>query len=406
MTRASKGVSALGAYLALYVALYGGFGTASPFLPSFLSERGLTPSQIGVLLAAGTAIRLLSAPLAAQIADRLGRPRLILLIFLALSAAVALLYLPAVGFAALVGVSLMHATSLAPVTPAADALALGQRKRFDYGWVRGAGSAAFVVGTFVSGFVTDRHGLTAMLPLNAACLAAAAVCAAFLPVAKPETAGVPANREKAGDIRVLLRDRAFMLTVAMAALILASHAMHDAFAVIRWRAAGYSGQLISVLWSEAVIAEVVVFTLAGPWLLRRFSPPTCAALAAVAGVLRWVVVSLTLSPVAVALVEPLHGLTFALLHLAAMRILAVTVPANLATTAQAFYGTVAAGAASALATLASGPLYEAFGGLAFLAMAALCALALIPAFLLSKTGVPVAESEAIRNKQASSDGRV
>ena len=406
MNRAGRSVSALGAYLALYVALYAGFGTASPFLPSFLSERGLTPSQIGVLLAAGTAIRLLSAPLAAQIADRLGRPRLVLLIFLAMSAAVALLYLPAVGFAALVGVSLLHATALAPVTPAADALALGQRRQFDYGWVRGAGSAAFVVGTFVSGFFTDGHGLAAMLPLNAACLAAATVCAAFLPAAQPDATAAAESREHAGDIRVLLRDRAFMLTVAMAALILSSHAMHDAFAVIRWRAAGFSGQVISVLWSEAVIAEVVVFTLAGPWLLRRFSPPTCAAAAAAAGILRWVVVSLTLSPVAVALVEPLHGLTFALLHLAAMRILAVTVPVSLATTAQAFYGTVAAGAASALATLASGPLYEAFGGLAFLAMAGLCGLALIPAFLLAKTGVPVAESEAIRDKRASNGERL
>ena len=387
----------LAAYLALYVALYAGFGTASPFLPSFLSERGLTPSQIGLLLAAGTAIRLLSAPLAAQVADRTGRPRLVLLVFLGLSSAVALLYLPASGFAALVGVSLLHASTLAPVTPTADALALGQRRTFDYGWVRGAGSAAFVVGTLVSGLVIDARGLAAMLPMNAACLATAAACAVFLPVAgAPAKSGTTGH---AGDIRMLLRNRVFLLTVGMAALILASHAMHDAFAVIRWRDAGFSGRLISILWSEAVTAEVIVFMFAGPWLLRRMSPPACAALAALAGVLRWVVVSLTLSPVAIALVEPLHGLTFALLHLAAMRILAVTVPAGVATTAQAFYGTVAAGAASALATLASGPLYEHFGGHAFFAMAALCALSLLPAFLLARAGVVVAEPEPIRDKQ-------
>ena len=43
--------------------------------------------------------------------------------------------------------------------------------------------------------------------------------------------------------------------------------MHDAFAVIRWRAAGVSPALASVLWSESVAAEVLVFFLIGPALV-------------------------------------------------------------------------------------------------------------------------------------------
>jgi MFS_1 like family len=38
-------------------------------------------------------------------------------------------------------------------------------------------------------------------------------------------------------------------------------------------------------------------------------------------------------------VEPLHGLTFALLHLACMAVIARTVPSRFAATAQAIYGT-------------------------------------------------------------------
>ena len=76
-----------------------------------------------------------------------------------------------------------------------------------------------------------------------------------------------------------------------------------------------------------------------------------------------------------ALVEPLHGLTFALLHLAVMQMFARIVPPSLAATAQAAYGTVAVGAMSALVTLASGPLYGLYGPGAFWAMTGLCALA-------------------------------
>ena len=45
--------------------------------------------------------------------------------------------------------------------------------------------------------------------------------------------------------------------------------MHDAFAVIWWSAAGIEPSTISILWSEAVAAEVVVFFLIGPALLDR-----------------------------------------------------------------------------------------------------------------------------------------
>jgi PPP family 3-phenylpropionic acid transporter len=84
----------------------------------------------------------------------------------------------------------------------------------------------------------------------------------------------------------------------------------------------------------------------------------------------------TTSVAASALAEPLHGLTFALQHLACMRLIGLLVPPRLAATAQAFYGTVAVGAASALLTLASGPLYARFEAGGFWVMAALCMAAL------------------------------
>jgi len=82
-----------------------------------------------------------------------------------------------------------------------------------------------------------------------------------------------------------------------------------------------------------------------------------------------------------ALVEPLHGFTFALLHLACMRELARIVPPELAATAQAFYGTVAIGLATAVLTIVSGALYARFGGAAFGVMAGLCAFGLLSALL-------------------------
>jgi hypothetical protein len=65
-----------------------------------------------------------------------------------------------------------------------------------------------------------------------------------------------------------------------------------------------------------VAAEVVVFFIIGRPLLDRLGAAGAATLAAAAGMARWSVEAQTAwLPVMVA-IQPLHGLTFALLHLA------------------------------------------------------------------------------------------
>src|SRR5688572_26095583 len=142
-------------FLVLFAATYCAYGVASPFLPAFVSARGLAPEQLGLVLAAGTAARLLSAPLAGRIGDLTQALRLVLAASAALAALITLGYLPAQGFWMFLAVSLLHAAALAPVTVLADALALGaaSARGFEYGWVRGTGSAAFIVATLLSGQV-------------------------------------------------------------------------------------------------------------------------------------------------------------------------------------------------------------------------------------------------------------
>jgi MFS transporter, PPP family, 3-phenylpropionic acid transporter len=370
-------------FILLYAAMYAAFGVASPFLPSFLRARGLSPEQLGVLLSAGTAVRLLTAPLAGRIGDLIQALRVVLVVCIALAASVTLGYLVGHGFWILLGMNLLHAASLAPITILADALALGSaspppssgRRGFEYGWVRGTGSAVFIVGTLLSGQAVSAFGLDLIVWLQALLLAVAAFAAILVPeLIHPGTGD--AVRRPAGGVLLLFRLPVFRNLVLVAALILGSHAMHDAFAVIRWSAAGISPGTASLLWSESVAAEVLVFFLIGPAVVTRLTPAGAAAIAALAGMLRWAVMAQTTDVMALTLVQPLHGITFALLHLACMRLMARTVPHGFEGTAQAIYGTVGIGAATALLILVSGVLYGRLGAQGFWVMAALCALAL------------------------------
>ena len=408
---ASFSFRALAPYLILFAALYSGFGVQSPYLPAFLGEHGLEPAAIGIVLAGGTAIKLVTGPVAGQLADRLDSARLVFAGCAIGAALAALFYVGASGFWPLLAVALLQAAALGPLAPLADSLVLptaaaaattnatgatsssqGERprfddgSRFDYGIVRGTGSGAFILGSILSGEAVGLAGLGAAMWLNAGLLAAAALSvaqarplpraagAAMQPAA--QNGGRYAGERGGHNVGALLRLPAFRRVMLVAALILGSHALHDGFAMIRWRAAGIAPGVTGLLWAESVAAEVVVFFALGRPLLDRLGTGGAAMLAAAAGLVRWIVSAETAALPALALIQPLHGLTFALLHLACMRRLAETVPPGLSATALTLYGTVAIGAASALLTLASGMLYGAIGPQGFWVMAALCAIAL------------------------------
>ena len=385
-------------FLAVYALLYAAFGVQSPFLPALLREQGLRAEEIGIVLAASTAIRVFAGPAVGHLADRLRQHALTLCTCALVAAVVGLGYVLIQGFAGLLVVALVHAAMLAPIVPLSDALATtaarmsesGQGRRFEYGWLRASGSAAFIVGTMLSGWAASGNGLASIVWFSGTLLGIGGAAALLLPKI-PAAPSLSNNlaRSTTRDWAFLLQIPTFRLLLIIAALVEGSHALHDSFSVIRWRAAGAGLPVISALWSESVLSEVLVFLLIGPGLIRLFAPGGAIALAAVAGVIRWTVAAFTTSPVILAFIQPLHGFTFALLHLAAMQVIVQVVPLRLAATAQAIYGTLCIGLATAMLTLVSGVLYGRMGGTAFLVMAALCLLALPMCARLRSPGIQV-----------------
>ena len=290
-------------FLLLYAAMFAAFGAASPFLPALLHQRGLGPSEIGGVLAAGTAIRLVTGPVISRFADRLGKHQQILTALLATAAVIAFGYSLPAGFAVFLIVSVAHASALAPIVPIADAMTLASAPgRFQYGWVRGGASAAFVVGAIGAGQVVQATSFDSFIWMNGALLALAAVAALWLPRNALDRPAAPPGR----DPRPAAAP-GFLPLMALAALVMSSHALHDGFEVLRWADGGIGPGAAGLLWSEGVLAEVVVFVVVGPALLRWLGPAGAAALAACAGVVRWSVTAVTAWLPAMALVEPLHG---------------------------------------------------------------------------------------------------
>jgi PPP family 3-phenylpropionic acid transporter len=200
--------------------MFAAFGVASPFLPALLDERGLGPSEIGAVLAAGTAVRLITGPAISRLADRFGTHKKTLAVCLAMAAVIAFGYVLPAGFVIFLIVSVAHASTLAPIVPIADAMTLAAAPgRFQYGWVRGAASAAFVVGAVCAGQVVQATSVGGIIWMNGTLLALAAVAALRL----PRNALGWALGATAGQCPPLACGAWLLASYGLAALVMSSH---------------------------------------------------------------------------------------------------------------------------------------------------------------------------------------
>ncbi|HEY3846421.1 MAG TPA: MFS transporter [Acetobacteraceae bacterium] len=356
-----------------FAAIFAASAVSSGFLPLFFADRGLSPEAIGRVLGLATLLRVLAGPGWGNVADRIGRRRPVLCVAGTVAAVAALAYLPLTGFLGFLAVASVQGVAAAALSPLVDslALALARERLLEYGPVRSAGSAAYMLASAITGRLLAAAG-TALLPwLLALGYAAAAALAPLLPEAAVPRA---AARPPAG-LRLFALPP-FRLTVAASALIQGAHAAYYGFAPLFWRAQGYSDTLIGLLIAESIVAEVLLFAR-GRKLVERLGPAGLTACAAGASVVRWGVTAMAPPLPVLAIIQLLHAATFAMQHLSAMLVLSRGVPPERAATAQALHAALGMGAPTGLMMLLCGWLYARGGGQVFLAMAACGGAALL-----------------------------
>ncbi|MET3352232.1 UNVERIFIED_ORG: PPP family 3-phenylpropionic acid transporter [Xanthobacter viscosus] len=367
------GLRLSGAYAAFFLAM----GIQVPYLPLWFQDRGLGPEAIGIALAVPMLARLVSTPLLGLLSDRLGRPKA-LLAALALAAACGMAMLAlSVDFAAILVTLAFTALAWMPSLSLLDSYASRQARagRADYGKARQWGSASFLVANLVGGALLGMLGAgSVVLMMLAGQLAYVLATLALpeLPRPEPRPAPITGRRARLG----------VLAGIVAAALVQASHATLYAFASVSWKAQGYSLATIGVLWAVGVAAEMALFRF-GTRLVVRFGPHVLIAVGGIAAVVRFAAMA-TDPPLAVLVpLQMLHAFTFAATFLAMVELVSRSVSEHRSGTGQ----TAAAWIGSILmssANVASGPLWAAFGPMAFLVSSAIGLAGALAALLAAR----------------------
>ena len=368
-----------------YGAIFIGTGASSPYLPVWFAHHGLSGSRIGLILSLPMLARAFTAPLLAVWADsfRLRRTALILM-SLAVTVLFALMAAP-LGFAWWAVVWFAASSMYSTLSALADVITLRRAKSegFNFGWPRGIGSAAFIVGNVGMGAILTHGSPELVLVWMVAAVALTALAARVLLPPDPvhEEGQHVGLSERMAGLAGLLRDPAFMTAVVAAGLIQSAHAFYYGFSTLTWKQQGIPEALTGVLWATGVATEIGFMWFMEPWR-RRVGPRHLLLLGGVAAVVRWT--ALAASPPLWALfpLQTLHALSYAATFLASLQLVERLSTSRNASAAQALNSALSGGVLSGLATMASGPLFDRFGARGYLLMSAMCIVGVLGALRL------------------------
>lgn len=292
---------------------------AAPYLPLWMAEKGLTASQIAMVVAAPNFVRILAAPAISAYADR-SRDRVNVLMACAiLSAGLAAVYFVTSTYAQILVLSLLLQVVWAPHTPLVDSLALSGVRRFgsSYTLMRGVGSVAFLMVNVIGGYALAWHGAQVVPGLVVAGLLLFIAATIAAPRLGPPRRRAPLPGEAAPQAASLLKNTHFLLFVASGAMIMSSHAFFYAFGAIWWRSLGIGEDTIGWFWAVSVICEVIMFGVAGR-LFQGRAPEKLLMIAGAVAILRWSAMPFA-PPLGVPgffVLQSLHAFTFSLAFVA------------------------------------------------------------------------------------------
>jgi PPP family 3-phenylpropionic acid transporter len=344
----------LAGFYFFYFAYLGAF---APFFSIYLKAVGLSPIEIGAVMALPAVARMTAPHLWGWLADASGRLMRIvrattlagLVCWLGMFGGTAFVWICAVAFA----LSFFLSAAI-PLVDSTTLLRLGERTG-DYGRIRLWGSIGYMVAVVAVGYFLDLFRVSALLWVVLVLIAGTAALARLIPDSDP-----PPHPE-AGPIIHILKRPAVVALIAGCALMVAAHGPYYSFYSIHVVAHGYSKALTGWLWALGVLCEIGIFfwlpRLYGAFTLRQILIGSFALAVVRFLAIGWGADSLVLLLFA----QTLHAATFGSFHAAAIGIVHQLFRGRHQARGQAIYGSLAYGIGGTVGSIASGYGWERLG---------------------------------------------
>ncbi|SHE98914.1 MFS transporter, PPP family, 3-phenylpropionic acid transporter [Desulforamulus putei DSM 12395] len=346
-------------------------GIIVPFLPLYFDSRGLTNSQIGILLALGPCVSILVQSPWGYLSDRLQTVKKLLLLQFTACLILSFLLFHLRSFSLLVPTVIGFYAFFLPSFPQLDCLILANSKKSGkhFGSYRLWGSLGFAVTALAAGELLAVVGIEWMKGLYQGLLLIS-ILLIFLVKDVPPSG----KTTTASQFKELLQRPEVLYVLIFIALVNTTNKANDAFMGILVRSIGGTEAEVGWAWTTGPLSEIPVFALFG-LLLARYNETVLLALAAGAYALRWFLFAIAGDPQLIIVIQLLHGLSFGLFYMAGVSYMGKIVPPALRASGQGLLATFGGGLAGIAGSLLGGFIMDHFGPQ--LLYAASCGLVLL-----------------------------
>lgn len=333
-------------------------GTFSTYASLYFHDRGMSVTQIGVLMSMIQVLRIFGPNVWGYVADHSER-RVFVLRLTGVAALVSFSGFIfgstfAHFFAAMVLLNLFTSAQ----GPMCEALMLSEM-RGDltyYGRIRLWGSIGFIVTVMLASFLMDWQGTGALVWFCSALL----VCvlgAAFGLKDVPRLA----HSGKPPALLAVLRKKEVLAFFASTALMVSAHAALYTFYSLYLEKQGYSKTVTGLMWSVGVVAEVLCFYYQAP-LFRRWGAKRLMYACFAFGVVRFALIGAGAQSLALLVAaQVMHAATFALHHSASVQTMQRWFNGPLQARGQALYISISYGLGGSIGSLALTPVWQNAG---------------------------------------------
>jgi len=354
-----------------FFAYYGYVGVFSPYASLYFADRGLSATQIGILMSLMQVMRIFGPNLWGWVADQ-SRRRVLVLRLTSIVAALSFCGM-FVGqsfmffFALMVTVNLFTSAQ----GPISEALMLSSMRGdlTHYGRVRLWGSVGFIVLVTLSGYALDWQGIE-LMPWIALLMLVMVTSVTFSLHEEPATQ----HAQPSHSVRELLSRTSVLSFFASTFLMIAAHSSLYVYYSLYLSDMGYSKTVIGLMWSLGVIAEILFFFYQAP-LFRRFGVRKLMLFSLAIAVIRFLMIGWGAQSLSVLLIaQVLHAATFGVHHSASVATLQRWFAGPLQARGQALYISISYGLGGTVGGLLLSACWDTFGARWVYVLAAIMSL--------------------------------
>ncbi|MEW6353302.1 MAG: MFS transporter [Pseudomonadota bacterium] len=342
-----------------YFFYFATLGVLIPYWGLYLKSVGLTPADIGNLMALFMFSRIVAPNVWGWIADHSHQRMRVARLASFLAALIFSAMFFGASFWWLAAVMLLFSFFWNAALPLLEVTTMNHSgaRAGSYARVRLWGSVGFIVSVLGLGPVLDRHGPWWVVPSLFALMLGIWLCSLLLPDASKPSAATPhSGRFLKNFFR--LEVVAFLLACF---LMQASHGPYYTFYSIYLESHGYSKSLIGGLWAFAVLCEVGVFLVA-QHLFKLLSLRAMLLVSFACATLRWLMIGHFPDQLGLLIVaQVLHASSFGSFHATAIQLVHRFFTGTHQFRGQALYGSLGVGLGGAVGSLYSGYLWESAG---------------------------------------------